>query len=251
MLFFIKMKTVRRMIMKRTVLVLIFSALMSAMLYSQQYDDLQEKPITNERLKQFPSPVEGKNYFFLLSINDKTQIVIGDFSQVDKKIILINLKDDYTSIKSVVEFIPAKKQLLLRKESDSKFFTTDIPKLKRDIITGAIFKGTNSEPLYSYDDLEKEFKRSDASTILPETYGFSVKTSDKISNKLTAIFTFGKTIKGYYMQFKTFSYRENPVTENAPILKYSVYSKNTNDPVIKEYVDMLFKIRQPASGFVK
>ncbi len=78
-----------------------------------------------------------------------------------------------------------------------------------------------------------------------------MKTTDNISNKLTAIFTFGKTVKGYYLQFKTFSYRENPVTESVPVLKYSVYSKNTNDPLIKEYVEMLFKIRQPTSSLVK
>jgi len=237
--------------MKNLAIVVLFSLIFCSNLYSQQYDDLQEKYITNDRLKLFPSPAEGKNYFFLLSVEDKTQIVIGDFSQVDKKIILINLNDDYTTIKSVIEFIPAKNELKVRKVSDSKFFTTDIAKLKKDIITGAIIKGNNTEALKSYDDLENVFKENDASKIFPETYGFSVKLAEFDSGKQLAVYTFGNTAKGYYLQFKTFFYRENPVSERIPVLKYLVYSKNTNDPVIKEYVEALFKIRKPASSFTK
>jgi hypothetical protein len=67
-----------------------------------------------------------------------------------------------------------------------------------------------------------------------------------------AMYTFGNHIVlGYYMQFKTFYYRENPKTERKPKLKYSVFSKNTQDPIIKEYVEKLFQIRRPASSFAK
>ena len=237
--------------MKNFVIVLLFLLAGGTLLYSQHYDDLQEKPINNDRLKLFPNPVEGKNYFFLQSINDKTQIVIGDFTQVDKKIILINLDSDYTTIKSVVEYLPVKKELRVRKESESKFFTTDIVKLKRDIITGAIFKGNNAEDMRSYPQLETVFKLNDTSRIYPEVYGFSVKFTEPESSKLSAMYTFGNSVKGYYMQFKTAYYRENPVTERIPVLKYSVYSKNTHDPVIQEYVEELFKIRKPSSSWVK
>ena len=237
--------------MKNFVIVLLFLLAGGTVLFSQHYDDLQEKPINNDRLKLFPSPDEGKNYFFLQSINDKTQIVIGDFTQVDKKIILINLNNDYTTVKSVVEYLPAKKELRVRKESESKFFTTDIVKLKRDIITGAIFKGSNSENMQSYNELENIFKQNDSSKIFPEVYGFSVKLSELDSTKLSAMYTFGNAVKGYYLQFKTLYYRENPVSERIPVLKYSVYSKNTHDPIIQEYVETLFKIRKPSGSMVK
>ena len=237
--------------MKKMSIALILSFIFCTLLFAQHYDDLQEKRINNERLKLYPSPAEGKNYFFLQSIDDKTQIVIGDFSQVDKKVILINLDSDYTTIKSVVEFIPARKQLKFKKESDSKFFTADIVKLKRDIINGAIFKGNNAEPLKSYGELETVFKENDASSIFPEAYGFSVKYSEPNSEKLSALYTFGNTARGYYLQFKTFYYRESPLSDRVPILKYSVYSKNTHDPIIKEYVEALFKIRKPSASYVK
>ena len=237
--------------MKKLAIVALLSIIFCSYLYSQQYDDLQEKSINNERLKLFPAPPEGKNYFFLQSIEDKTQIVIGDFTQVDKKIILINLNDDYTTIKSVVEYNPVKNELRTRKESNSKFFTTDMVKLKKDIITGMIYTGNNTEEMKSYSELEKVFKYNDASRIFPEVYGFTVKLTDNDSNKLNALYTFGNSTKGYYMHFKTLLYRVNPVSERIPVLKYSVYCKNTHDPVIKEYVEELFKIRQPSSSYVK
>ena len=237
--------------MKNLSMILLFLFICGTSLFSQEYDDLQEKFINNDRLKLFPA--EGKNYFFLISVNDKTQIVIGDLSRTDKKIILINLNDDYTTIKSVIEYSPATKQMSTRKDSDSKLFSTDIVKFKKDIITGAIFKGNNANDMKSYGELEGIFKQNDSSRIFPEVYGFSVKLTEvDESNKVMAMYTFGNHIVyGYYLQFKTFYFRENPMSEKQPKLKYSVYSKNTHDPVIIEYVDTLFKIRKPSASFVK
>jgi hypothetical protein len=239
------------MVMRNLAIVLLFLFVSSTGLYSQHYDDLQEKHINNDRLKLFPST--GKNYFFLLSVNDKTQIVIGDLTRSDKKIILINLNKDYTTIQNVIEYNPVTKQLSTRKDSNSKFFTTDIAKLKRDIITGAVFKGNNTDEMKSFGDLESIFKENDASKIFADVYGFSVKLTevDEI-NKILAMYTFGNHIVyGYYLQFKTFYYRENPMSEKKPKLKYSVYSKHTQDPVIIEFVENLFKIRKPSASFVK
>ncbi len=237
--------------MKNLTIILLFLLICSTSLFSQEYDDLQEKQINIDRLKLFPAT--GKNYFFLLSVNDKTQIVIGDLTRTDKKIILINLNDDYTTIKSVIEFNPATKQLSTKKDSDSKFFTTDIVKLKKDIITGAIIKGNNADDMKSFGELQEIFEQNDSSVIFPEVYGFSVKLNEvDETNKIMAMYTFGNHIVyGYYLQFKTFYYRENPTTIKQPKLKYSVYSKHTHDPVIIEYVDTLFKIRKPTASFVK
>jgi len=237
--------------MKKLTIILIFLFICGTSLFSQEYDDLQEKYINNDRLKLFPAT--GKNYFFLLSVNDKTQIVIGDLTRTDKKIILINLNDDYTTIKSVIEYSPATKQMSTKKSSDSKFFTTDIVKLKKDIITGAIIKGNNADDMKSFGELERIFQQNDSSKIFPEVYGFSVKhTEVDETNKILAMYTFGNHIgSGYYLQFKTFYYRENPMSERQPKLKYSVYSKLSHDPIIIEYVDTLFKIRKPSASFVE
>ena len=232
--------------MKNFVFFVLFSFIISSPIYSQQLDDLQEKLLNNDRLKLFPGSPDGKNYFFLQSIGDKTKIVIGDFTQLERKIIMINLEKDYTTIKSVVEYNLEKKSIKEKKVSDSKFFTTDIVKLKRDIITGAVYKGNSTDLMKSYPDLETIFEEGESSRILSEVYGFSVKLTDVDEiNRVVAMFTFGNTFKGYYLQFKTFYYVENAQTERIPGLKYSVYCKNTHDPIVQEYVEKLFKIKKP------
>lgn len=237
--------------MKNTLIAFLLSLIMCPVVFAQQYDDLQERTLDTERLKLLP--IQGKNYFFLQSVDDKTQIVIGDLTAFPKRIILIQLKEDYTTIRSVAEYLPERKELRVGMESDSKLFTKDIVKLKRDIITGAIYKGNYTNKMKSYGELESVFKQNDSSKIFAEVYGFSVKLAEvDESNKIMAIYTFGNHIVlGYYLQFKTFYFRENPISERFPKLKYSVYSKNTHDPIIQEYVEALFKIRKPASSYVK
>jgi hypothetical protein len=238
--------------MKTLFMSLILAFVFILPVYPQQSDDLQLKKIDNDRLKHFPVPEDGRNYFFLLSIENATQIVIGDFMQGDKKIILINLDSDYNTIKSVVEYYPGKNKLRVRKESESKFFTTDIAKLKKDIISGAIFKNNSTDDMKSYDSLENVFRENDTSKVFPDVYGFNVKLADiDETHRYSAMFTFGKAIHGYYLQFKTIYNKKTYSTEITPVLKYSVYCKNTNDPVVKEYVENLFKIRKPASVDIK
>lgn len=238
--------------MKKSALVILFIFILFLQAFPQSHDDLQLKRIDNDRLKLFPVPEDGRNYFFLQSIDDVTQIVIGDFMQGEKRIVLINLGSDYNTIKSVVEYQPRTKKLLRKKDSESKFFTTDVAKLKRDIISGAIFKNNSTDDMKSYDLLEPVFRENDAGRVFPDVYGFSVKLSEiDQENRYSAMFTFGNAAQGYYLQFKTMYYIKTSTTEMKPVLKYSVYCKNTRDPVVKEYVENLFKIRKPASVDLK
>lgn len=228
-----------------SILILITSSAFPVLL-----DDIQIKKLDADRLKLFPVPNDHRNYFFLQSIENSTQIVIGDFSRNDhKKLILITLGNDFNTIKSVIEYDPEKKSLRTMKESESPFFTKDIGKLKKDIITGALFNDSHSDKMKSYDALEMIFKKNDATTVLPDTYGFTVKLTevDEI-NKPMALFTFGKSETGYYLQFRTEYYRINSRNIVTPILRYSVYCKNTDDPTVKELVEELFKIREPIAS---
>ncbi|HOK02830.1 MAG TPA: hypothetical protein PKX79_08140 [Spirochaetota bacterium] len=221
--------------------------ILSASLWGQAFEDLQIKPIDADRLKLFPVPVDNRNYFFLQSINNKTQIVIGDFSEgSEKKIVLITLGNDYNTIKSVTEYYPQSKDLRVLKESTSRFFTKDIAKLKKDIITGAIFEKNNTDKMRSLDALEDIFKKNQSRNIFPDTYGFTVKLSEVDERTIPmALFTFGKSETGYYLQFKTEYYRINARFTAKPVLQYSVYCKNTGDPIVSEIVEDLFKIREP------
>lgn len=214
--------------------------------------DLLVKPVDTDRLKFFPVTADNKNYFFLQSIDNVTRIIIGDFTKPEKRIVMITLDKDYTTIKSVTEYLPETDEIRNLDESISKFFTTDVNKLKRDIITGSIFKNNYTDTMQSLGALESVLKRKDSHSIFPDVYGFSVKYSDVDDRKKhSAIFSYGKATKGYYLIFKTEFYRESFISTRIPVLKYSVYCKDTNDPVIKETVDNLFKLKAPVTSKVK
>jgi hypothetical protein len=238
--------------MKKIAMGVLFTFIVFSSLYSQSSNDLLIKRIDSYRLKLFPVPEDGRNYFFLQSIDNMTQIVIGDFMQGEKRIVLINLGSDYNTIKSVIEYQPVTKKLLRKKDSESKFFTTDIAKLKREIISGSIFKNNSTDDMKSYPSLESVFRENDAGRVFPDVYGYSVMLSEvDQENRYSAMFTFGKAAAGYYLQFKTLYYIKTSTTEMKPVLQYSVYCKDTHDPVIMEYVENLFKIRKPASVDLK
>ncbi len=237
--------------MKRMVS-LIISVLLVAGIANAVNSDLQIKPVEPDRLKFFPVTEDNRNYFFLQSIDNVTRIIIGDFTQPEKRIILITLDSDYTTIKSVTEYNPVSDELRDLSESQSKFFTKDVNKLKRDIITGVIYKHNYTDPMQSYDTLESVLKRQDTKSIIPDVYGFSVKFADiDERQKHSAIFSYGKSVKGYYLIFKTEFYRESFSSTRIPVLKYSVYCKDTSDPVIQETVENLFKLRAPISTKIK
>jgi len=233
--------------MKKIVILSLLILLSSGNAFSVLIDDIQVKKVDAGRLKYFPVPSDNKNYFFLQSINNQTQIIIGDFSKSNnKRLILITLGKDYNSIKSVVEYYPDKKNMRVMKDSDSEYFTKDIVKLKKDIITGAIYRKNYCDRMNSCQELEDILKQNENTNILSDTYGFTIKLTET-DNPVTpsALFTYGKSETGYYLQFRTEFYRLNYRTVEKPILRYSVYCKDTNDPVVADLVEELFKIKEP------
>ncbi len=234
--------------MKKVISILMVIFMTSGILFAVTMD-LLVKPVDTDRLRFFPVTADNKNYFFLQSIDNVTRIIIGDFTQPEKRILMITLDKDYTTIKSVTEYLPESDEVRILNESISKFFTTDVNKLKRDIITGSIFKNNYTDTMQSLGELESVLKRKDSHSIFPDVYGFSVKYSDVDDRKKhSAIFSYCKAIKGYYLIFKTEFYRASFISTRIPVLKYSVYCKDTNDPVIKETVDNLFKLREPVAS---
>ena len=238
--------------MKRFFTFAILMLIMISPAFSAAPEDLQTKFVTTDRVKQFPVPDDNRNYMFFQSIGNDSCIVIGDFSGVDKMIVLITDKNSDNTVDSVVEYFPLSKNLRVKKTSESKFFTTDIAKLKRDIISGAAFRKNYTDEMKSTDALEHVLKTGDKSAVFEDVYGFNVKLMEvDETNKYEALFTYGKDAGGYYMQFKTEYCRKDYCTVKKPVLRYSVYCKDSNDPVVKEYIENLFKIRAPKGAAVK
>jgi len=232
--------------MKRFFTFTFLMLILSSSAFSIALDDLQLKPVTADRVRYFPVPDDNKNYMFLQAIENDSYIVIGDFSGVEKVIVLITDKGNDNTVDSVVEYFPLNKNYRMKKSSDSKFFTTDLAKLKKQIISGSIYKNNYTDEMKSSDALEAMLKKDDKIAVFEDVYGFKIKLFEiDETNKYSAKFTYGKNAGGYYLQFRTEYYRKSHGTEIKPVLKYSVYCKDTNDPVVKEYVESLFKIRAP------
>ncbi len=213
-------------------------------------DDLQTKKLTTDRMKYFPVTPDNINYVFMQSIESDTSIIIGDFSGLEKKIVLITDDNSDNTIDSVFEYYPLTKDLRRISVSLSKFFTKDIAKLKKDIIEGAIYKGNYTDNMKSLKTLESILNNPDTRSLYADVYGFNIKfyEADELK-KNSALFNYGKDAEGYYLQFKTEYYRKDYKTEQKPVLRYSVFCKGSKDPVVKDTVENLFKVRQPGVNY--
>ncbi len=221
-------------------------------LFSAQVEDIQTKKLTEDRLAFYPVPKDNINYYFLQSIEKDTVIVIGDFSAVEKRIIMIVDKKSDNTIDYVYEYYPATKDLKKKTESKSRLFTKDIAKLKKDIIEGAAFKGNYTDDMKSYKTLEGILNNYDTNSLNADVYGFNIRLYETDERKKhSALFSYGKGAGGYYLQFRTEFYRKDKNTIQEPALKYSVFCKDSNDPVVRDTVESLFMIKQPIVNFDK
>lgn len=220
--------------------------------FSTGIDDLQTKKLTVDRMKYFPVTPDNKNYIFLQSIESDTAIIIGDFSGVEKKIIMIVDKKSDNTIDTVFEYYPQTKDLKQKSESQSKFFNKDIAKLKKDIIEGSVYRGNFTDSMKSLNTLESILKNPDTRSLYSDVYGFSIKyyEVDELK-KNSALFQYGKAAAGYYLQFKTEYSRKDHTTVQKPVLNYSVFCRDSNDSVVKDTVENLFKIRKPGVSSAK
>lgn len=230
----------------------ILAMLFISPLFSTSPEEIQTIKLTQDRITYFPVPSDSINYLFMQSIENDTAIVIGDFSGVEKKIIMITDNNNDNTIDSVMEYYPLTKDLKKKKASNSKFFTKDIAKLKKDIIDGSVYKGNYTDRMESFKTLEAILKNSDTNSLNADVYGFNIKSYETDERKkYSAVFSYGKSAGGYYLQFKTEYYRKDYKTVQKPVLKYSVYCKDTTDPVVRDTVEYLFTIRQPMSSNAK
>ena len=125
------------------------TAILTAILISAGFpvglDDLLTKKLTIDRIKYFPVTPDNINYIFLQSIENDSVIVIGDFSGLEKMIVMIIDKNGDNTIDAVLEYYPLTRDLKRKTSSKSKFFNNDIAKLKRDIIEGTVYKGNYTD----------------------------------------------------------------------------------------------------------
>ncbi len=179
------------------------------------------------------------NTFFLQSIDDDSVILLTDFTGPEK---IATLIFDYGSdnvIDRVVDFYPESNRFKPSKnESDSSHFQEDIARLKRDIISGRIYRLRENfgYKMMSSDVVREEFARG--TNIKKEGYGYKVRKLDPDTDEIMGEFVFANKFDRYNLIFKT-NYYKLYYYKIYPQITYSVYSRNSSDPVIKEAVEGL------------
>ena len=197
-------------------------------------------PVSPELMRLYPVPSDFRNYFFLQSVDDSTSIVVGDFTGRERVIVHILDKNSDNTIDLITEYYPESGKYKTSKKSVSSFVNTDIAQMKKDIIQGVIFKRNYSYKMTSLDTLKRQLKRG--LDIFDYEYGHSVKFYDPDrTSTIMGDFFFGKRNKGYDLQFKT-NYYKLFRTKIVPPLQYSVYCRNSKDPVVVETVESLIKM---------
>lgn len=211
--------------------------------YAQQsqfrQDFLTAEMMTKERLKYLPIPADFRNYFMLQSIDDTTNIIIGDFVGAEKKVVLITDNDSNDTLDIVHEYYPETKKYATSKKPTTAFFT-DMKDIKKQIVEGSIFRNNYSYKMNSLDFLKQRLERG--RDIFRYEHGYAVKVydPDKVSTIMSEYF-FGKKDGRYDLIFSTKFYRIFNTRIN-PGLFYSVYCKNSKDPYVAEIVESLLKM---------
>jgi hypothetical protein len=200
------------------------------------------EPISQERLRMFPVPSDYRNYFFLQSINDETSIILGDFTGAEKIIAQIIDSGSDNTIDKVYDYYPDTQKTKVLRKSNSIFFKNDIAQLKMDIIDGKIFRENYSYKMRSMETLN--FKLDQGTDIFPYGDGFSVKFFDPDApTTIMSEFYFSKRFERYDLIFKTNYYKLFNSNIRPPI-EFSVYCKNSKDPVVaKVGEELLAKVK--------
>ena len=203
------------------------------------HDYLVKDLITRPRLRLLPIPSDFRNYFVLQSIDNTTNVIIGDFVGAERLISLITDEGSDESINAVSEYFPDSAKFTSPEKPSTKFFT-GMKEVKQQIINGSIFRNSYSNKMNSLDLLRQRLERG--KDIFRRGYGYSVKIYDPDRpNTIMSEFYFSKNQGRYDLIFATYYYKIFNTTI-APSVYFSVYCRNSKDPVVAEVVDSLLKI---------
>jgi len=198
--------------------------------------------INAKTMELFPVTRDYRNYFILQSIGNQTNIIIGDFVGAERKIILIEDRNCDNTIDKVYEFYPDSKpaKRISPSKPSSELFE-GLEKMKRDIISGAVYRNNYSYNMHSLDVVERRIaKGTDLSKF---NYGYSVKffDPDKPSTVMSEFFFGRHSGGGYDLQFKTNYNKVISKSIKTPV-QHSVYCEASQDPIVKETVEKLIKL---------
>ncbi len=202
-------------------------------------DFIVRESISRERLRLFPVPSDFRNYFLLQSIDDTTKILIGDFVGAEKVLCLVTDEGGDNTVDGVIQYYPDNKKFTAPAKPTTGFFT-NLKDIKQDIIDGTIFRNSYSNKMVSLSHLKQRLEKG--TDIFRAGYGYSVKVFDPDKpSTIMSEFYFSKKEGRYDLIFTTYYYMIFR-TRIYPAVYFSVYCRNTKDPVVAETVESLLKL---------
>lgn len=206
----------------------------------QSHDYPSNKSLTKEGMKFLPISLDFRNYFMLQSIDNTTNIIIGDFVGANKILTLIIDKDSDEKIDKVIEYYPDTKKYSIPQKPSTSFFTNLI-EIKKDIISGDIFKNNYAYNMMSINALKEQIQKG--KDIFKSKNGYAVKIydPDRPSTIMSEFFFNKNNFGGYDLIFTTYYYKIFK-TKIVPVIYHSVYCKNSFDPFIGKTVEELLKL---------
>ncbi len=197
--------------------------------------------MSKRRMMKLPIPKSNENYAFIQSFMKITNVIIGEFAEGEQKITWVHDENGDGKVETVIYFYP---ELQKFKEDPNPHETVtqeDFKSLKEDILNGKqgnIFPNKEGIP-----PLKKLIeKNSDKIEVVKNKNGYSIRIPDVDDTTRTRIsFMFSNNrIKGYDLVFEV-NYHNLRETLVAPVIKNSVYCKNSFDPVVVEYTQDLLE----------
>lgn len=217
-----------------------FAPLNSAYVSSDFVSDL----INSKKLRMLPVSKDFRNYFILQSINDQTNVIVGDFVGSERKIVLLEDYNSDNTIDKTYEYYPDRpdSNRLIPLSKSTSDLCYDILQMKKDIISGAIFTKNYTYTMRSMNELVYKLKKGE--DIFKYEHGYTVKIYDPDSRStIMSDFFFGRKDGRYFLQFKTEYYKlfNNKIK---PLVPQSVYCVNSKDAVVKEAVEKLINLKE-------
>ena len=195
--------------------------------------------LTPAKMKLLPVPADFRNYFLLQSIDNTTNILLGNFVGAEKVFCLIIDKGSDGKVDKIVEYYPDSGKYLYPAKPSSEFYT-DLESVKDQIVKGEIFKNNYAYQMRSLNSVTRLI--AEGKNIYKTKYGFSIRFFDP--DEPTTImneFYFNKNVAGGYdLTFKT-NYYKSFRTKIVPALRYSIYCRNSKDPIVMKTVGSLFE----------
>jgi hypothetical protein len=242
---FIKGKAMKILTSTKTMMIFLFSLITCFLIFSNTNifgNKLIDETtlITDTTLKFVTPPSDFRAYFLLQSIDDTTVILVGNFVDPEKVITLIIDEGSDNTIDSVVEYYPETKKFRRTKKLTSKFIKSDIAELKKDIIEGTVFEKNYSYQMSSLNTLKKQLEKGKDIFFTDAGTRVVINDPEKSATAMSDFF-FKIKVDRYDLKFKTLYYKlYNTIIQ--PPISFSVYCRNSKDPVVAKYVKELLPL---------